>query len=177
VDRFRADAANRWETFVAIQEIKRKPSVLELELANETDDNFEDVVLEVTLPLPRARVHLSASGAKEALRPPEEPAKWGSGRIASIPIKTTSDSPTGAEVVVHGEAETLIRFPPMRARPRTRHRLPAVLLVLPPDMAGETLEARWRATSSSTRGQIADVAEIKVVVGDQASQPDDEQAA
>jgi hypothetical protein len=170
LDGFAADARQRWETFVAIKELEHRPALLKLELLNETDDNFEDVVLEVLLPLPRARVDLSASEAEEMLRPPEAPPEWGSGALGSIPVVRAADKASlGAEAVVRGEAETLVRFWPMRARPHTRHTLPEVMLVLAPEMADQRIEADWRATSSSTRGQTRGTVEIEVVLGESAS--------
>jgi len=177
VDRFVPDARERWETFVAIKELEHRPSLLHLELLNETDDNFEDVVLELTLPLARARVHLSASEAEETLRPPKEPPEWGSGRIASIPVvRAATKGSLTAEVIARGEAETLVRFRPMRARPHTHHTLPVVMLVVAPEMAGQEIEAAWRATSSSTRGQTRGIIEIEVALG-ATSRVKDDQAA
>ena len=164
VDRFVADAKNRWETFAAFRELKRSPSKLELELVNESDDNFHDVTLEVTLPLPRAQVHLSASDAEEWLKPPTEPPKWGSGRFGRVGFRTIA-SPL-AELVEQGDTSTLIRFSPILVRPRTRHAMPEVLLALPPDLAGQTLEATWRATSSSTRGHKPGTVEIDIMSPD-----------
>lgn len=173
-----ADARERWEAFVAIKELERRPALLELELLNETGDNFEDVVLEVILPLPRARVHLSASEAEEMLGPPEVPPEWGSGALGSIPVVRAADKASlGAELVARGEAETLVRFRPMRARPHTRHTLPEVMLVLAPEMADQKIEAAWRATSSSTRGHTRGMVEIEVVLGESASRLEDDQAA
>lgn len=178
IDRFVADARERWETFVAIKELEHRPALLKLELLNETDDNLEDVVVEVILPLPRACVHLSASEAEETLRPPEVPPEWGSGTIASIPMVRPAGQPSLApELVVQGEAETLIRFRPMRARPHTRRTLPEVMLVLAPEMADHRIAAAWRATSSSTRGQTQGVVEIEIVLGEAASRLEDDQAA
>lgn len=144
IDRFVADAKDRWETFATVKELKSSPSKLELELVNGSDDNFERVTLEVDLPLPRARVHLSASEAEDWLEPPEEPPRWGSGRFGRIKFPTIA-SPE-AELVEQGDTSTLIRFAPIAVRPRTRHAMPEVLRTLPPDLAGQTLEATWRAT-------------------------------
>jgi len=160
-----------------IRELEYRPSLLKLELINETDDNFEDVVLEVTLPLARTRVHLGLTDAEETLRPPEEPPNWGSGRIASIPVvRAASMESMHAELVERGEAETLIRFFPMRTRPQTRHKMPEVMLVLAPELAGQAIEAAWRATSASTRGQTRGVLEIEVVLGEDASRLNDQAA-
>jgi len=178
IDRFVADARERWEAFVAIKELEHRPALLELELLNGTDDNFEDVVLEVILPLPRTRVHLSASEAEETLRPPEVPPEWGRGTIASIPVVRAAERTSlAAELVARGEAETLVRFRPLRARPHTRHTLPEVMLVLAPEMADHRIAAAWRATSSSTRGQTQGMVEIEIVLGEAASRLEDDQAA
>lgn len=64
IDRFVDDAEREWDTLVAVKELEHDPSKLRLELVNESDDNFSDVVLEVTLPLARAQVHLSGSEAR-----------------------------------------------------------------------------------------------------------------
>lgn len=110
VKRFVADATARWETFVAVRELERSPTALQLELINETDDNFEDVVLEVTLPLSPGSVHLGVADARETLQPPEEPPKWGSGMLGALQtISAASKESFQAELVDQG-AQTLIRF-------------------------------------------------------------------
>ncbi|MBA3370937.1 MAG: hypothetical protein H0T96_05715 [Thermoleophilaceae bacterium] len=121
-------------------------------------------MLEVTLPLPRGRVHMSDSDAEEWLKPPTEPPKWGTGRWARIP-RVSPAAPTSprAEVIGQGEVSTLVRFAPIQVRPRTRHTMPEVLLVLPPELAGRRLEVTWRATSSSTRGHRPGTVEIDIV--------------
>lgn len=48
-------------------------------------------------------------------------------------------------------------------RPHAPHALPKVLLALPPAIAGQTLEACWRATSSATRGDKRDAVEVEAV--------------
>ncbi len=81
-----------------------------------------------------------------------------------------------AERVERGEEETLFRFFPMRPRPQTRHKMPEVMLVLAPELAGQAIEAAWRATSASTRGQTRGVLEIEVVLGEDASRLNDQAA-
>jgi len=164
IERFVEDAKSRWETFVIIRELERSPAKLELELVNESDENFVDVVLEVTLPFPRARVHMSDSDAEEWLKPPTEPPKWGTGRWARLP-RVAAAAPASPSTAVIGQCEgsTLVRFAPIQVRPRTRHTMPEVLLALPPELAGRRLEVTWRATSSSTRGHRPGTAEIDIV--------------
>lgn len=164
VDRFVEDVSNRWETFVAIKTLKHNPSKLELSLVNDSDDNFERVTLELDLPLPRAQVHLSASEAEEWLEAPAEPPRWGNGRFGRLNFPTMASA--WAELVEQGDTSTLIRFSPIDVRPRTRHPQPAVLLTPPPDLSGQTLEATWRATSTSTRGDKPGTVEIEIVSPD-----------
>jgi len=57
---------------------------------NPTDENFEDVVVEVTLPLPRAFVHRSLPDARDTLEPPEEPAPWGSSMATRLAPRVPS---------------------------------------------------------------------------------------
>lgn len=124
-------------------------------------------MLEVTLPLARAQVHLSGSEAEERLNPPAEPPSWGNGVLGRISVvRAATQGLTPAELVEQSETSTLVRFFPIQVRPRTRHAMPEVLLALPPFMAGQTLEAPWRATSSSTRGDKPDAVEIEIVLPD-----------
>jgi hypothetical protein len=161
LNRFVAQAKERWWPYIAWKHVQHEPSVLRFAVMNETDDNFEDVVVEVQLPLPWNTVHVSAADAKEKLKPPEEPPRWG--RRPTLDFDLEPIVGHGSTVEADGdERHVLVRFPPLHARPRTRHDLPELNLTLDPQWLGQTLQASWRATARNTRGDLKGGLEIQV---------------
>jgi hypothetical protein len=51
-----------------------------------------------------------------------------------------------------GKGQVLVRYPELRIRPHTTHRLESLLLALASSMAGESVPVHWRVTTSSTDG-------------------------
>jgi hypothetical protein len=112
-------------------------------------------VLEVTVPVQRAFVHLSAYAAQELLDVPDEPRRFGSG-LAQIMHRISVPGSRAPEVMISADGDsTRLHFAAFRARPQTNHPLPSVLISLPPGAAGGQLTAQWRATSASTRGDLS----------------------
>lgn len=155
VDRFLSAASKAWPRLAAVLHVERDRKPLRLAIVNETDDNYENVVVELTLPLNRSQVHFSAYDARNFLQPPREPAKWGSSMTGLLADIGTSSGRVRERAIEPDGDETLVRFAPVHVRPRTTHPLGSVHLIVLPQNAGQPLQARWRATSSSTRGEVA----------------------
>lgn len=161
VDQFVEEATRRWQPFIVTEQLERDPSRLVLDLVNDTDDNYEQVVVELHFPVQRASVHLSVAGARDLLKPPKPPPRWG--RMLDVPKIDPRIFSGGTFDEIDGDKISVrVQFAPLHVRPRTSHRLPEILLALPPTFSGQELPVRWRATSSSTRGEASGIIELSV---------------
>jgi hypothetical protein len=151
------DVESRWDDIVAAQHVEQEESSVVAVILNDTPSNFEDVVLELTFPLAFDRVFATVGGADARLAPPERPRVWGSFRSLVMPRITPVGLPGAQrpEVEAVDTHQVVVRYPAIHARPRSRHRLDRLLLALPPDLAGTTMEVYWRATSRSTDGDLS----------------------
>lgn len=166
VERFVQMATERWPTFVAYEALVSNPSAVVFAIVNDTDENYEDVVLELRLPVSRAMLHRSAGAARQTLKPPREPAPWGSSYEALL-SDINPDVPGGDAVVLEkvGDLLTFVRFPPIHVRPRTRHDMPELLFALPPAYAGQEVPVGWRLTARNTKGDLPGIVPVQVAEG------------
>lgn len=151
-------APGAWLQAVAVDGVKGRGSVLGVSVRNNTDQNYENAVMELTLiGLTRGNVFAAESDAARLLRVPEEPKEWGDmsliPAIARYPVTTVAAAAKPRpEVEEPSKGQALVRYPELRIRPHTTHRLEPLLLALAPFMAGETVPVHWRVTTSSTDG-------------------------
>lgn len=146
--------ARNWPEFALSRHILEARPSLTLSVANRTDENFENVAIELTVPLPARYVGLSADSVAEELSVTEPPRKWGDYVIPKInpAIFGTSVEP---EVSVAGDGAAKIRFPPIHVYPQTIHPLEPLTLALAPEWEASDLNVEWRATAANTRGLIS----------------------
>lgn len=165
VEAYAAAVRSRWTSVVAAHQVEHEQSKLISLVVNETDENFEDVVVELTLPFSRTWVYTGRYEANARLKPPEPPDEWGKGLLVSLtraPITPLKAGHPPEPEVEENDKLTLVRFPPLHVRPHTSHRLQALLLALPPALAGEHLPVRWRATARNTPGQLHGHVELTI---------------
>lgn len=161
-----ADAIHRqWPGIVAVNHVRDEQSKLVAVLVNDTDHNFEEAVLELTLPFEANWVYTAPGDAAHALNPPKPPEGWGQGLLAAIrkPVvlpRVGADTKPELEALSNGAI--LARFPPIHVRPHTPHRLAPLFLALPPALAGQRPSAQWRATARNTPGQLAGTTELAI---------------
>lgn len=171
VEAYAAELKTRWAEFVAIHHVEHERSELVAIVVNDTAENYEDVVLELTLPVALDCVYTRPREAANRLDPPERPTAYGRGLLASItprlPVIPGLRSPE-PELEASAAGSTLVRFPPLHVRPHTPHRLQRLLLALPPTVAEATLPVRWRVTARNTPGQLEGEVELLVPGADQA---------
>ncbi len=162
-----------WETIVVADHVEHERSKFVTIVVNDTDNNFEDVVLELTLPFDSRRVYARPRQAAARLKPPEAPDGWGKGLMSSLsriqPVVARLSPPPEPEFEEPEKGVTLVRFPAVHVRPHTPHRLKPLLLALPPNLAGTTLPVRWRVTARNTPGQLEGEVEFDVPGLEQAS--------
>jgi len=158
------DVESRWDDIVAVQHVEEEESSVVAVILNDTPSNFEDVVLELTFPLASDRVFATVGEADARLAPPDPPRVWGSFSSLVMPAITPVRSPLAQrpEVEALDKHHVLVRYPAIHARPRSRHRLDRLLLALPPDLAGTTMDVAWRATSRSTDGDLSGTATLAI---------------
>ncbi len=157
VEAYVSAVASHWFTVVAVHQVENEESELVPVIVNDTDENYEDVVVELTLPFSSLCVYTGRYEADSRLNLPERPDEWGKGllgRLSMPPIAPVRiNRPPDPEVEAKEKYATLVRFPPLHVRPRTTHRLQRLLLALPPILAGKSMPVSWRATARNTPGQ------------------------
>ena len=149
-----------WLHAIAIDWVKERKSVLGVSVRNNTEQNYENAVIELTLTgLTRGNVFAAEGDAAALLRVPEEPEKWGSpsyikgilpSRYATTPLAALAKP--RPDIEEPGPGQVLVRYPELRIRPHTPHTLEPLLLALAPGMAGESVPVHWRVTASNTDG-------------------------
>jgi hypothetical protein len=142
-----------WPMFALSQHVKHGEPSLTLAVTNGTDENFEDVVVEVELPLPSSCVGTSPGEVVEALSVAEPLVEWAENPIARIDRSIFGAAPD-AEVSSISDERTKVRFPPLHVYPQTRHALEDLTLALAPEWAGSNLAIEWRIAAANTRGVI-----------------------
>ncbi|MGO9753135.1 MAG: hypothetical protein ACLP22_16825 [Solirubrobacteraceae bacterium] len=118
---------------------------------NDTSSSIEDVVHAVTLPFKDIYAYLEPEDTREELEPGESPEGWAqlSALVARsllpvMPSLPTTERQPALEVL--DDDRTLMRFPAMHVRPRTRHRLHRLLLALAPEFAGTAVQLGFRGS-------------------------------
>ncbi len=162
---FVRQATARWEAYAAIDVFKRDPNPLRLELLNNTEHNYADVVVELQIPVSRDWVHFSVGNARDHLNPPELPKPYGTYIAGLLKPPNIRDVFIGSRAVdqISGDSSsTQIQFAPIHVRPNTPHKLSEVFVILGPSYAGADIPVRWRATSSSTSGQMSGTVTVSV---------------
>lgn len=164
VDAFLKRLEKHWMAYAICEHIEAASPMLVFKIVNASDHVFEDVELEVTLPLNRGLVHLDAPDARETLKQPKKPARWGSGhsgliRDINFPGGISLDSP---DIEARGREATFVRFGGRLVRPRTTHELPELAVGLLPEHAGTELTAEWRATARNTRGDLSGTVAVQL---------------
>lgn len=159
IDSYVDAVRRRWSTVVAADVVENERVPLALVIVNPTDQVFDSVQVEARLRIDTSWVYSSPGDFRRRLKPPDEPAPWGDF------MATTRLVPGGFLDGVEIEREenrVLLRFNPVLVRPGSRHRLSAVLLALPPVMAGSEIPLSWRATSASTPGDDSGIVTLPV---------------
>jgi hypothetical protein len=152
-----------WCGMMARQWLKAGRSILDVSVVNDSEENYENTVIELTVSLPRMCVYLESREVEEVMRLPDEPRKWGESLFHSVApnVKLGQKEPE-PEIERTGENETLVRYPELRVRPHTTHPLQALALALGPPLAGTVVPVRWRVTASNAKGDQAGEVELKV---------------
>jgi hypothetical protein len=158
------DVKSRWLDVVAAKHIEDADPAVIAVIVNETASNFDDVVLELTLPFSADKAFATYGEADARLCPPEPPRMWGSLSSVALPNMPAIRLPfvERPEVESLDHDHVLVRYPAIHVRPRSRHRLDRLLLALPPDLAGMRVDVAWRATSRSTNGDLSGMAALAV---------------
>ena len=122
-------ARGAWLGAVAVDWVKARSSLLGVSIRNNTDQNYESAVVELTLlGLTRANVFAAEGDAARVLPLPEEPEEWGSpsylsgivaSRYATTPIAALA-KPT-LDIEEPSTGQVFVRYPELRIRPRTTH--------------------------------------------------------
>lgn len=165
VEKFVAQAKRHWWEYIACEFAERTPAVLKVAVVNDTDDHYEQVEVELRLPVPRMAVHLDATDAFSALRPPEKPEPWSDGftplRRTRLRLRTPGQG-VGASISADGSGMALISFASVHVRPHGPQTLQPLSLTLAPGFAGQTLTAEWRVTAVNTKSHQRGTVEIHV---------------
>lgn len=148
-----------WLHAIAIDWVKERRSVLGVSVRNNTEQNYENAVIELTLTgLTRGNVFAVEGDAARLLSVPDEPEKWGdmsfipniAARYPVAPIAALAKP--RPDIEEPGTGQVLVRYPELRIRPHTPHKLEPLLLALAPGMAGQLVPVHWRVTASNADG-------------------------
>ncbi len=155
-----------WQRMVMHEALKQGQTRLSLTVRNDSAENYENAVVELRFAgLGRANIYANAHDADEMLGLPEMPLQWGASLTATIareaPVLTNRRS-TAPEVEARGPGEVFVRYPELRVRPHTPHRLALLLVALPPHFAGMTIPVHWRVTASNTKSDLAGDLELSI---------------
>jgi hypothetical protein len=116
----------------------------------------------------RGNVLAAEDDAARLLRVPEEPEEWGyhlylPGIADRFPVTSIAAAARRPEVEEPGTGQVLVRYPELRVRPHTTHKLEPLLLALAPFVAGTTIPVHWRVTASNTNGHQEGDIEFRVL--------------
>jgi hypothetical protein len=167
VNAFVKNAKRHWWAYAAVEVLEASPHPLRLELVNPTEHNYADVVVELRIPLGRDLVHLSVSDARHHLQPPEPPEPYGTNALASHKLLSRINpavfrGPQALDHIDGDRSSTNIRFGAIHVRPLTPHQMPDVYMILGPPLKATDIPVEWRATSSSTSGQMTGTVIVSV---------------
>lgn len=174
-----------WLQAITVEWVKARNSPLGVSVRNNTDQNYENAVIELTLiGLTRANVFAAEGDAAGLLRVPEEPKEWGDMSFmhsiaAKYPVTTiAAAAKPRPEIEEPSTGQVLVRYPELRIRPHTTHRLEPLLLALAPFKAGGSVPVHWRVTTSSTDGhQEGDIDfHVPTPAGSREQEPSEAQA-
>jgi hypothetical protein len=166
VRQYATQAPTRYQLLVRKGAIDARLASLALVVENPTEINFAKT--QVTLRLPSDVFACFGSheidGELEECRPPLE---WGQDTIYQLVRPKIHDllgalRPDGRKVGSDG-GELVVTLPPVDVRPKTKHDLEPVYLVVPDSYVGETLEIAWRATSTGAAGDASGSLETEVL--------------
>jgi len=163
-----ADVEAGWVDMVNARHVQDEDGPLVAAIVNDTARNYEDVVLELTVPVAADRVFATPNEPRRRLGLPESPPTWGSlNPIDMAALSPPIINPAAAlirrpEVEAVGSTHALVRYPGIHVRPRSSHRLDRIHLALNPALAGTSAEVAWRVTSRSTDGDLSGTATLTV---------------
>ena len=138
--------------------LDRDPS-MQFVVVNETEHNFTGVRVEVTIE-GDVWAYRSAEDAQPEM--PTPPREWRSGPWINMPSIQSMPTVDIWGPHIDNSGSSSIEFPDVDIRPGERVELDPIHLVCDAKLAGETLTAKWKATSSSASGVARGEFPIKV---------------
>jgi hypothetical protein len=133
---------------------------------NPSDDNFEQVIVEVIFEDPYVEAYWVAADVAGSVIEPK-PDAWGSSQFVHGIYPTIFDDLTAASrprpTIRRDKAgRCVVESVPVDIRPNSEKTLPAVTLIVPARLAGTALAVRWRVTAAGLRGDQRGEAAVKV---------------
>lgn len=154
VDQYLADAAPALAAEVRARAVGRNVGKVELAIANNTEDNFEQVAVELYIAGELA-AFFDADDARESSTFPHRPIPFGTRRSLAPTFDLSPRVPPKIRPpagYIDNAASAHISWVPLHVRPAYKHALPMLHLIVSGEHAGETLGAAWHATSTSVSG-------------------------
>lgn len=165
VESFVAQTKKKWAQFIASEYARHYPALLRFTIVNDTSENFEDVVIEIRLPVAANAVHLDADDAAQRLDAPERPLSWGESPVLNP--RGWFDPDDEHPRVLAEDGVTLVISPRAHVRPHSPYDLPMLLFTLGPDWQDKTMTATWRATARNTKGDLSGDVSFRVATWDE----------
>ncbi len=126
-------------------------SRLRLRAHNAGDDTIANLIVEISLPNDVYAIGV-ASDLHESERMPSPPQPFGTGPMFDIPIIPLYVPGSGIDRSTGESGETILTYPRVEVRPKSRAWLPSITVLLPRALAGTTTVIGWRAHASNRRG-------------------------
>jgi len=144
---------------------------LRLWVANLTDRNFTQVMVELHFEQPRVAAYFDRYEV-EGPDFPSRPATWGAStyqkailsslRPSILNYPVTGLTPRPPRGSIDNSGSSRVRFDPIDIRPDYKHRLPTIYLLVSHDYRGETLTASWSATATNVSGIVGGTIQVPI---------------
>jgi hypothetical protein len=157
------NAGERWYALVFEGAVVQRLAPVELVIANETEENFASVQVELQFPA-GLYPFLDRDGPHELLAAPEAPKPWGKKALIELPdVKVARGFGSEAKIGKQGQ-EFHVAFTPVHVRPHASVPLPPLYLAIPRQAyPADEVRVQWSATSTSAAGAVT--GEVVLPVG------------
>lgn len=172
VDRYLDDLEDALDSALVSRAVVHGVARLDLEIINDTDQNFTRVRVEAQLP-PGLSVSEWPGDHRERAELPQPPVRYGEGRrerFAGLGVMGTVDvsslrpgalNPWWPEITT-GKDTIIVDFVPEDVRPRGRESLPTLWLVVS-DPAMDSVSVSWEATATNVDGRLSGDLSVPVI--------------
>ncbi len=145
VEEYLEHSKQSWLSLAHQKAIDARMAVVQLAIVNRGSRNFPATQVELSLPA-GVLAFIEQSDPDVVFDPPRRPSPYGS--PPRIELDAIPAFARASHEIDFRQNECVVHFLPVDVRPGRRHQLPELHLGIPAELAGQTLKASWRATST-----------------------------